>query len=51
MKWRVEKRMKKKFCKAAVFLNLVFGGYLANFNPLLGLILVDVGLILLAYKL
>jgi len=43
--------MKKKIVKTAVYLSLVFGGYLVSFNPLLGLILINIGVILLAYKL
>ena len=43
--------MDKRVWKVITYFALVFGGYVANFNPLLGGVLVAAGVVILAYKL
>ena len=42
--------MDKRVWKVITYLALVFGGYVANFNPLLGGVLVTIGAVILGYK-
>jgi len=42
-------KIKSKLLKIAIYLTLVFGGYISFINLLLGLLIIDVGVILLAY--